>query len=127
MKIKEIRLVKITDLPHFDPDEFCVTPSHHAMNKLFSCPFIEKARFFDEARKLSETVDNICIAIIATDEGEFALTESCNKGLSNKFILFNAARDTDGNVRAVTFNTGKGALSTYWFDEMIRFEPGSIV
>ncbi len=117
-----IEMKRIDSFEGFDPKEFCVKPSY------WSYDFEHGANeVMEEAKKLAESVDGICIAIVHSTTGDYVLGESCTKGCSSKFILFNAAEcpRAQAEVRAITFNTGRGALTRYWYDRFVRYQPGS--
>ena len=120
-----IEMKKICDFANFDSAEFCVKPSYWGFDMEQS---YDAKEAMEEARKLAVSVDGICIAVVHHATGNFVLGESCSKGCSSKFILFNAAECTRANaeVRAITFNTGRGALTKYWYDRFVRYQPGSI-
>lgn len=122
----DIEMKKITDMDGFDAMEFCVKPSYWGFDYV---PTYKATEAMEKAKELAKSVDGICIAIVKDETGEHVLGESCNKGCSSKFMLFNAQKTgrVDTEVRAVTFNTGHGALTDYWYDECIKFHKGSIV
>jgi len=121
-----IEIKKISELEGFDPKEFCVKPSWWGYEKVES---YDAKDFVEKAKELAKEVDGICIAIIKDETGEVVLGETCNKGRSSKFLLFNAATcgKLEADARAITYNTGLGALSKYWFDQYVKYEKGSVV
>ena len=121
-----ITMKRITSFEGFDAKEFCVKPSYWGYQMVYS---YDAKEAMEEAKRLAEGIDGICIAIVSDDLGEYVLGESCNKGCSSKFIIFNAKTTgrVDAEVRAITFNTGRGALTRYWYDEWIKFQKGAIV
>lgn len=117
-----IEMKKITAFGGFNPEEFCVTPEHWFLDT----QNVHGAEsLLREAEEMAKSVDGICIAIIHSPAGNSALGESCNSGLSSKFILFNADEccRAEAEVRAVTF-TGLGAFTPYWNDHFIKYCPG---
>lgn len=120
-----IEMKKIDSFDGFDPKEFCVKPSYWSYD--FELSYDAK-ELMEEAKGLAESVDGICIAIVHSATGDFVLGESCTKGCSSKFILFNAAEcpRAQAEVRVITFNTGRGALTRYWYDRFIKYQPSSI-
>ncbi len=121
-----IEMKKLNSFDRFDPKEFCVMPSYWSYDFEYGYDVKE---LIEEAKRLAESVDGICIAIVHGITGDFVLGESCSKGCSSKFILFNATECSraQAEVRAITFNTGRGALTRYWYDRFIKYKPGSIV
>ena len=121
-----IEMRRIDEIDGFDANEFCVNPSYWGYQMVYTYDATEAMA---EATKLAEAVDGICIAVVKDSLGEYVLGESCCKGCSSKFMLFNATKtgSVDAEVRAITFNTGRGALTNYWYDEWIKFQKGSIV
>ena len=122
-----IKMKRIKDLYGFNAKQFCITPKYWGYQTV---RFFDVKEALEKAKKLAEGVDGICIAVVADDLGEYVLGESRNKGCSSKIILFNAidARNrVDAEVRAITFNTGRGAFGKYDIDEWIKFQKGSIV
>lgn len=121
-----VEMKKISEFGDFDPKEFCVKPSYWGYDMEYSYHATEA---MEKAKELAASVDGICIAIVHTITGDFVLGESCSKGCSSKFILFNATGcyRAEAEVRAITYNTGRGALSRYWYDKFIKYQPGSEV
>ena len=121
-----IKMKKIAEIEGFNPREFCVKPSYWGYDYVS----VYKAKeLVVQATELAKAIDGICIAVIEDDLGTYVLGEPCTKGCSSKFLLFNAVEcgRTGAQVRAITFNTGRGALTRYWYDEWIRYQPGSTV
>ena len=127
--MKNIQIREITDLPNFDPDEFCVTPHYWGYS------YVDEYRIPDiveEAKKLAENINGICIAIIHDGDTDYVIGERCNSGMSSKFMLLNAAgydykHPAKIEARAITFNTGRGALTRYWLDWDLVYKKGSII
>lgn len=120
----KVEMKKIEGFDGFDPKEFCVKPSYWGFDVEYSYNAKEA---MEEAKELAASVDGICVAIVHSVTGDFVLGESCSKGCSNKFILFNAVEccREKAEVRAITFNTGRGALTRYWYDRFVRHQPDS--
>lgn len=120
-----IEMKRIDTFEGFDPAEFCVKPSYWGFDMEY---YYDAKEAMEEARNLAASVDGICVAVVHHATGSFVLGESCSKGCSSKFILFNAAecKRVNAGVRAITFNTGRGALTNYWYDRFVRYQPGSI-
>lgn len=121
-----IEMRKITDFEDFNPKEFCIKPSWWNYEKV---DYYNAKDFVEKAKEMAKDVDGICIAIIKDETGEVVIGESCNKGCSSKFLLFNAAicDRLDAEVRVVTYNTGMGALTRFWFDQYIKYKKGFVV
>ena len=121
-----IAMKKIEEFDGFNAKEFCVKPRYWGYQMVYS---YEAKEALEEAKKIAERIDGICIAVVSDNLGEYVLGESCDKGCSSKFILFNAKTTgrVDAEVRAITYNTGRGALTKYGFDKWIKFQKGSIV
>lgn len=120
--MKSIEMIPIEQLEGFTAEEFVVHP------KYYDFLYVESAKeLMEEAMKLADTINSICIAKITDHLGSYVLGESCVKGCSAKFILFNATNTNriDAEYRAVTFNTGRGALTRYWYDRWVKFQRGS--
>ena len=120
-----IEMKRIDSFEGFNPKEFCAKPSYWGHDMEYSYNAKEA---MEEAKELAASVDGICIAIVHSTTGDFVLGESCMKGLSSKFILFNAAEcpRAQAEVHAITFNTRRGARSRYWYDQFIKYKPNSI-
>ena len=123
----QIQMKKIVDMEEFDAEEFCITPSYWSYRRVNYYNANAKDAM-EEAKKLAESVDGICIAIVKDPLGEYVLGEHTDKGCSSKFMLFNAAETgrVDAEVHAITFNTGRGAMSRYWTDRWLKYQKGSI-
>ena len=124
-----VEMKKIADFDGFEPDEFCIYPKYWRMG--YEYPE-NVPNFMAEAIEKAKEIDGICVAIIHPDDGEekpYAIGVSVAKGCAGRFVLFNAktVRRSDAEVRAVVFNRGRGALTRYWVEKLIRYQPGSIV
>ena len=119
-----VEMKKIEYFDGFDTKEFCVKPSYWGFDVEFSYNAKEA---MEKAKELAASVDGICVAIVHSVTGDFVLGEPCAKGCSSKFILFNSTEceREKAEVRAITFNTGRGALTRYWYDRFVRYQPGS--
>ena len=122
-----IEMKKVTEFDGFDPREFCVKPSYWRYNWVHDYDIPDE--YLAEAKNLAKEIDGICVAVIIDNVGEYVIGQSCCSGCSSKFLLFNAAVTTrpTAEVRAITYNTGTGALTRYWYDKWLKYEPGSIV
>ena len=121
-----IKMIRVTEMNGFNAKKFCVKPSYWDYKMVYS---FDAKEAMEEAKKLATEVDGICIAVVSDNLGEYVLGEPCSKGCSSKFILFNAKKTgrDDAEIHAITFNTGRGALTQFWYDEYIKFQKGSIV
>ena len=120
---KELTMVPVSQWPNFLPRAFNIFPDRQIVFDYDSKECME------QAREAAKAVDEVCIALFSDPIGEFVLGTYCCKGSSMRYILFNAAecKRAEADFRAVTPNTGRGALSFYWYDRWIKFEKGGIV
>ena len=120
---KKLVLIPVRNIEGFKPQRFVVYPDRHIVYSYKHPELVEQAKL------AALEVQEVCIAVFQDELGEFALGTPCEKGLSERFILFNAqiCNRVDAEMRAVTWNTGRGALSMYWYDEFIRYEKGGVV
>jgi|GEM_PF-2508675 hypothetical protein len=123
----KIKVIPVRELEGFDPKAFSVRPwDDHRIKWTKSCKISKQ--LFEECKKAAMQINEICIVELSNELGSFTIGESCSKGCSSKFILFNATKcgRESADIRAVTPNTGKGALTQYWYDQFFCFEKGSI-
>ena len=123
-----VEMKKIADFNGFRPDEFCIHPKYWEMGYEYPENVPDSMA---EAIEKAKEIDGICVAIIHPDDGEsqYAIGVSAAKGCAGRFVLFNAeaVRRSNAEVRAVVFNTGRGARTRYWVEKLIRYQPGSII
>ncbi len=123
-----VEMKKIADFDGFEPVEFCIYPKYWRMG--YEYPE-NVPNSMAEAIEKAKEIDGICVAIIHPDDGEspYAIGVSVAKGCAGRFVLFNAKTvgRSDAEVRAVVFNRGRGALTRYWVEKLIRYQPGSII
>lgn len=123
-----IEMKKIADFNGFRPDEFCIYPKYWEMGYEYPENVPDSMA---EAIEKAKEIDGICVAIIHPDDEErqYAIGVSAAKGCAGRFVLFNAetVRRSNAEVRAVVFNTGRGARTRYWVEKLIRYQPGSII
>lgn len=122
----QIKVVPINELKGFNLDEFNLSEYPYPDIMLYKLD----AQVQMQALELAKTVNNICFVIVETDEGPKVVTQSLNKGMSSALVLYNA-KEVDENtncekVHAITFNTGRGALTRYWTDKYLAYEKGKV-
>lgn len=123
----KIEAIPVSSLKRFNPKEFWVRPGRDHGFEWQERHSISK-ELFEQCKQAASLVADICIVKLSDNIGEFVLGESCSKGCSSKFILFNAAacgREA-AELRAVTPNTGKGALTRYWYDQFFCYRKGGL-
>ncbi len=119
LKKATLKAVRIKDLEGYDPDEFCMSPS--------SWGYWDVERYPSEplllmAQEKAATVDDICIIVVTDELGKYVI--ACGGHIK----LFNAAPVyTKTGIRAITYNTGRGALTKYLYDQRVEYRPGSSV
>ena len=129
---RKITMMPIKEIEGFNQAEFWVHPKYSAVDRDLSSYIYDfddgAEELLEEAKAAASAYDEICICIIEDELGKCALVESCSKGCSTKFVLFNAVNCSRAvaEARAVTPNTGRGARTKYWYDKWIRFEKGSV-
>lgn len=123
--MRNIELIPVKSLKGLDPKEFCVNPSCWSYDMEYS---YNAKDAMEEATRKAADMKEICIAVVHDELGTYVLGESCAKGMQSKFILFNAVKcnRADAEMRAITFNTGRGATTKYWVDMWIAYHPGSM-
>ncbi|MBR6168705.1 hypothetical protein IKQ74_02060 [Candidatus Saccharibacteria bacterium] len=113
------RAVRIKDLEGYDPDEFCISPSSWGYRDVEEYP---SETLLLMAQEKAATVDDICIVVVNDELGEYVI------GCGGHLKLFNAAPVyTNTGIRAITYNTGRGALTRYWYDQRVEYRPRSTV
>ena len=70
-----------------------------------------------------------CVCKRINENGEKYLCQSCAKGCSARFLVFNAEETSKENADMHVFvhNTGLGALTQYWWSKHIKACVGSFV
>ena len=118
-KINKIEMIKVKELEGFNPKEFRVEPGFYGLNH--ERYYRLEPSLLEAVRAKAKAVDDVCVAIVHTDAADFVLAES-----STRFHLFNAVKTTksDGEMHAVNLNNGRGALTKYFFDRFVKYEPG---
>ncbi len=119
LKKATLRAIRIKDLKGYDPDEFCVSPSSWGYRDVEGYP---SEALLLMAQEKAATVDDICIIVVTDELGEYVI------GDGGHLRLFNAAPVyTKTGIRAITYNTGRGALTRYRYDQRFEYRPGSTV
>ena len=82
----------------------------------------------EEAKKLAESVDGICVATLSEDGKQFVISERIENGTVNRMILFNAEETerTNSEMRTIAFNHKKDGLKAWWYTKYLRYQKGSI-
>ncbi len=71
-----------------------------------------------------------CVCKIACDDGkERVFGTNCAKGCSSRFFVFNVkeCEKEESDFRLIIYNTGRGALTTYWWDRWVKASVGDFV
>jgi hypothetical protein len=119
LKKATLRAIRIRDLKGYDPDEFCVSPSRWGYWDVEGYP---SEALLLMAQEKAAMVDDICIIVVTDELGEYAIV--CDGRLK----LFNAAPVyTETGIRTITYNTGRGALTDYLYDQRVVYRPGSMM
>lgn len=119
--VMKIEMRRIDEIDGFTKAEFCVNPRYWGYKMQYGYQLPKEV--IDEITVAASKVDGICFAEITDDFGTFVVGSSCNKGMSNSFWLYNAQRCSriSAEVRAITYNTGRGALTDFWTDQWLHY------
>ncbi len=120
------RIIPIKELTGFNAAECCVKPGHYGTEMVHIREL--SPELLDEIATAVQEIDSIAVAMVEDELGSYYVGTYTPKGWS-RFVLFNAAETGRENaeIRAITFNTGRGALSRYWYDRWVKYRPGSVL
>ncbi len=80
---------------------------------------------FAKVAEAARAFGKICVAKI----GNWYVTDPLPNGTSRRLVLFNACncRAEEAEFRVILRNTGRGALTEFWWDEFVRLDVGSVL
>ena len=124
--MKNFIMKKVTELKGFNENDevFVIKPERWGYELLNS-----SKEELEEARKLAENVDGICVATLSEDGKEFVISERIENGTVNKMILFNAeeTEKTDAELRSIAFNNKKNGIKAWWYTKYLKYKKGSVI
>lgn len=128
MNIRVEKLKKLIEESYgsFDSKEVCVEPYDYGFK---SCMISELDNLsIEEARKKALEIDEVCVVFVENPAGEEFVVSS-RPSWYDTFVLFNAERSNNiaAEMRTITYNKGKGALTVFLHDKRVVYKKGSVL